>query len=163
MALHVSLKPGEFSLGHKHEHKHKHKRMCKQVKTGRHKHKHKHKKNGQVGSSCACAYAYIVALISENGVQISTSISTGPLNNHRSLWPEPMRTYQKQYGGRSVRHLVYNRVQESWYRELSQICHSARAHVLVLMLTGQWKPGFKKRSSIVLKFLKSYSSSRYDK
>ena len=127
------------------------------------RHKYKHKKNGQDRSSCACAYAYVVALTSENGVEISTSISTSPLTNHRSLWPELMRTYQKQYGGRNVRHLVYNRVEESWYRELSQICHSARAYVLILMLTGKWKPGFKKRSSIVLKFLKSYSSSRYEK
>ena len=127
------------------------------------RHKYKHKKNGQDRSSCACAYAYVVALTSENGVEISTSISTRPLTNHRSLWPELMRTYQKQYGGRNVRHLVYNRVQESWYRELSQICHSACAYVLILMLTGKWKPGFKKRSSIVLKFLKSYSSSRYEK
>ena len=31
-----------------------------------------------------------------------------------------MRTYQKQYGGRFVLHLVYHRVEESWYRELSQ-------------------------------------------
>ena len=28
-----------------------------------------------------------------------------------------MRTYEKQYGGRSVRHLVYHWVEESWYRE----------------------------------------------
>ena len=82
MALHVTLKPGEFSLAQKHEHKHKHKRMCKQVKTG---YKYKHKKNGQDRSSCACAYAYVVALTSENGVEISTSISTRPLTNHRSL------------------------------------------------------------------------------
>ena len=34
MALHVTLKPGEFSLADKQEHEHKHKRMCKQVKTG---------------------------------------------------------------------------------------------------------------------------------
>ena len=33
-----------------------------------------------------------------------------------------MRAYQKQYGGRIVRHLVYPRVERSWYRELSQIC-----------------------------------------
>ena len=37
-----------------------------------------------------------------------------------------MRTYQKQYGGRFVHHLVYHWVEESWYRELSQKCHSAR-------------------------------------
>ena len=44
-----------------------------------------------------------------------------------------MQTYEKQYGGRFVRHLVYHWVEESWYRELSQICHSARAYVLTLM------------------------------
>ena len=105
-------------------------------KLGRHKHKHKLKKNGQDRSSCACAY--VVALTSENGVEISTSISTRPLNNHKSLWPEPMRTYQKQYGGRSVRHLVYNRVQESWYRELSQICHYFTLYDRALFLYA-WK------------------------
>ena len=46
-----------------------------------------------------------------------------------------MRTYQKQYGGRIVRHLVYPRVEESWYRELSQICHFARVYVLMVMLS----------------------------
>ena len=54
-------------------------------KLDRRKHKHKHKKNGQVRSSCACAY--VVALISENGVDISSSTSTRPWINHRSLWP----------------------------------------------------------------------------
>ena len=39
-----------------------------------------------------------------------------------------MQTYQKQYSGRVVRHLAYHRVEESWYRELNQICHSARAY-----------------------------------
>ena len=38
-----------------------------------------------------------------------------------------MRTYQVQYGGRLARHLVYHWVEESWYRELSQICYSALA------------------------------------
>ena len=63
--------------------------MCKQVKLGRHKHEQKNKKNGQVRSSCACAYAYVVALTSENGVDISTSIITRPWTNHRSLRPRP--------------------------------------------------------------------------
>ena len=36
-----------------------------------------------------------------------------------------MRTYQKQYGGRFVRHIIYHGVEESWSRELSQICNSA--------------------------------------
>ena len=40
-----------------------------------------------------------------------------------------MRTYQKQYGGRFARHLVYHWVEKSWYRELSQICYSARAYM----------------------------------
>ena len=48
--------------------------------------------------------------------------------------PDLMQTYQKQYGEQSVRHLVYHQVEESWYRELSQICYSARAYVLMLML-----------------------------
>ena len=56
--------------------------------------------------------------------------------------PDLMRTYQKQYGGRSVRHLVYHRVEESWHRELTQKCHSARAYVPMLMLMRWWKPGF---------------------
>ena len=37
------------------------------------------------------------------------------------------------YGGRFVCHLVYYRIEESWYRDLSQICHSARLYVLMLM------------------------------
>ena len=32
-----------------------------------------------------------------------------------------------------VHHLVYHWVEESWYRELIQKCHSARAYVLILM------------------------------
>ena len=64
-------------------------------KLGRHKHKHKHKKNGQVRSSCACAYAYVVALTSENGVDITTSISTRPWINHRPLWPRPHANISK--------------------------------------------------------------------
>ena len=52
------------------------------------RHNDKHKKNGQV-RSCACGYAYVVALTSENWVDISTSISTRPWTNHRSLWPRP--------------------------------------------------------------------------
>ena len=36
----------------------------------------KHKKNGRVCSSCAYAYAYVIALTSEKGVDITTSIST---------------------------------------------------------------------------------------
>ena len=93
-------------------------------------HKHKHEKNGQVRSSCAFAYAYVVALTSENWVDIS--ISRGLIIGHFD--PDLMRAYQKQYGERSVRHLVYDQVEESWYRELSQIRHSARAYVLMLML-----------------------------
>ena len=33
---------------------------------------HKHKKNGHVRSSCGCTYGYVVALTSENRVNIST-------------------------------------------------------------------------------------------
>ena len=50
---------------------------------GRHKHKHKDKENGQVRSSGA--RAYVVALTGENGVDISTSMSTTPWTNLRSL------------------------------------------------------------------------------
>ena len=39
---------------------------------------------GQVRSS-AFPHAYVVALTSGNGVDISTSISTRPWTNHRSL------------------------------------------------------------------------------
>ena len=60
-------------------------------KLGRHKHKHKHKKNGQVRSSyvCACSYAYVLPLTSETWDDMSSSISTRPWTNHRSLWPRP--------------------------------------------------------------------------
>ena len=44
-----------------------------------------------------------------------------------------MQSYQKQYGGRFVRHLVYHLVEENWYREKSQIWHSARTYVIMLM------------------------------
>ena len=53
------------------------------------------KKDGQVRSSCAFAYAYVVALTSQNGVDISTSISTRPWTNHRSLWPRPHANISK--------------------------------------------------------------------
>ena len=81
-----------FSLAHKHKHKH----MCIASENWVNiQHKHKHKKNGQVRSSCACAYAYVVALTSENGVDISTSISTRPWTNHRPLWPRPHANISK--------------------------------------------------------------------
>ena len=59
------------------------------------RHKHKHKKNVQVRSSCACTYVYLVALTRENWVDISTSISTRPWTNHRSLWPRPHANISK--------------------------------------------------------------------
>ena len=59
------------------------------------RHKRKHKKNGQVRSSCPCAYVYVVALTSENGVDISTGISTRPWTNHGSLWPRPHANISK--------------------------------------------------------------------
>ena len=65
----------------------------RKLKLGRHK--HKHKKNGQVRSSCAYAYAYVVALTSENWVDIWTSISTRPWTNHRPLWPRPHANISK--------------------------------------------------------------------
>ena len=54
-----------------------------------------------------------------------------------------MRTYQKQYGGRFVRRLVYHRVEESWYWELGQICHSARGESLCLCLFASEKQALK--------------------
>ena len=102
-----------FSLAHKDKHKH----MCKASERST---KHKHKKNGQVRSSCAGGYSYVVALTSENWVDISTSISTRPWTNHRSFWLTP----HKRYGGRFVRHLVYHRVEE-----------------LVLRIESKWKAG----------------------
>ena len=39
----------------------------------------------------------------------------GPIIGHCD--PDLMRTYQKQYGGRFIRHLVYHRVEGSWYQE----------------------------------------------
>ena len=135
-----------FSLAHKYKHKH----MCKQVKTGRHKHNHicvskwklsRHKQGISTRKTdkvvlCACAYGYVVALTSENWVDISTSISTRPWTNHFD--PDLVRTYEKQYGGHSVRHLVYHWVEWSWYGELSQICHSARAYAYGYTLVKTW-------------------------
>ena len=37
------------------------------------------------------------------------------------------------YSGRFVHHLVYHRIEVSWYRDLGQICHSAHVFVLMLM------------------------------
>ena len=48
--------------------------------------------------------------------------------------PDFMLTYQKEYRGRSVHHLVYRLVKESWYGEWSQICHSAHGYVPMLTL-----------------------------
>ena len=52
-----------------------------------HKHERKHQKNGQVCLS--------LCLTSENGVDISTSISTRPRTNHRSFWPRPHANISK--------------------------------------------------------------------
>ena len=97
-----------FSLAHRH----------KQSKWKLGRHKHKHKKNGQVCSSCA--YAYVVALTSENGVDISTR----PWTNHRSLWPRPHTNISKA---------IWWTLRPPSCLSLSQICHSARAYVLMLM------------------------------
>ena len=43
----------------------------------------------------SCAYAFVVALTSENGVDISTSITTRLWTNHRSLWPRPHANISK--------------------------------------------------------------------
>ena len=71
----------------------------------------------------------LVALTSENWVDIAQG--RGPIIGHFD--PDLMPTYQIQYGRRFVRHLVYHWVEESLYREQSQICHSARAYVRMLM------------------------------
>ena len=64
--------------------------------------RHKHKHRKNGQARSSCAYAYAVAVTSENGVGIST------------------------------RYRLRHRVEENWYRELSQICHSARAYDLML-------------------------------
>ena len=74
-----------------------------------------------------------------------------------------MQIYQKQYGGRSVCHLVYHRVEESWYRELSQICHSAcatYAYAYVLVTTRLFRAGMLKNH--IYKFYSSAPHSFYD-
>ena len=64
--------------------------------------RHKHKHRKNGHARSSCAYAYAVAVTSENGVGIST------------------------------RYRLRHRVEENWYRELGQICHSARAYDLML-------------------------------
>ena len=84
----------------------------------------------------ACAYSYVVALTSENWVDISTGISTttqrGLIIGHFD--PDLMRTYQKPYRGRFVRHLVYHRVEAKevgkvkttyWYTKFLVLVKSA--------------------------------------
>ena len=112
-------------------------------KLGRHKHKHKHKKNGQARSSCVCAYDYVVALTSENGVDISTSISTRPWTNHRSLWPRPHANISKAIW-RTLR--PPSCLSLGWGELVSRIesnmLFCACVYVLMLILMHQWKPGF---------------------
>ena len=71
-----------------------------------HKHKHmcnrRHKHKHIKNGHVRSSCAYAVAVTSENGVGIST------------------------------RYRLRHRVEENWYRELSQICHSARAYDLML-------------------------------
>ena len=75
---------------------------CKACFSLAHKHKHKHKHMWK---------------------QVKTGSTKGPIRGHFD--PDLMQTYQKQFGGRFVRHIVYHGVEESWSRELSQICNSA--------------------------------------
>ena len=95
-------------------------------------------KNGQVRSSRAYAYAYVcayvVAFTSENWVDI-ISTRTRPWTSRRPLWPRPHVNISKAIWRmlRTPSCLSY-RVEESWYRELSQVCHSVRVYVLMLML-----------------------------
>ena len=105
------------------------------------RHKLKHEKNVQVRSSCACTYVYLVALTSENWVDISTSISTRPWTNHRSLcppsclslgWGELVSTIEssmlfcaracpsENQAWKSV--CVYGHIESSWNTPFS--CHS---------------------------------------
>ena len=42
-------------------------------------------------SACTYAYAYVAVFTSENGADISISISSSPSTNHRSLWPRLLR------------------------------------------------------------------------
>ena len=68
--------------------------------------------------------------------------------------PDLMRTYEKHYGGHFIRYVVYHQVEESWYRELSHICHSACACVLTLRLMHYCKPGLRSRGEGVLGVLR---------
>ena len=45
--------------------------------------------------------------------------------------PNLMRTYQQQYSLYAILFIIG--VEKCWDRELSQICHSVRAYVLMLM------------------------------
>ena len=62
----------------------------------------RHKHKHMKNGHVRSSCAYAVAVTSENGVGIST------------------------------RYRLRHRVEENWYQELSQICHSARAYVLML-------------------------------
>ena len=42
-------------------------------------------------SACTYAYAYVAVFTSENGADISISISSSPSANHSSLWPRLLR------------------------------------------------------------------------
>jgi len=94
-----------------------------------HKRKHKNQKNGQVCLS--------LCLRSENGIDISTSISTiGPIVGH--FEPDLMWTYQKQYGGRFSAILFIIGLRragiENWVKYAilrMRICSYAYAYALV--------------------------------
>ena len=83
-------------------HKHKHRHPTSTCVSKCDHRRHKHKHRKNGHARSSCAYAYAVAVTSENGVGIST------------------------------RYRLRHRVEENWYRELSQICHSARAYDLML-------------------------------
>ena len=71
--------------------------MSKQVKIPATYSKYKHKKNGHVHSSCAYAYIYVIALTSENVVDISTSISTRPWTRYLILCAGENQALQDSY------------------------------------------------------------------
>ena len=94
-------------------------------------------KNRQDRSSRAYAYAYVcayvVAFTSENWVHI-ISTSTRPWTSHRPLWPRPHVNISKAiWRMLCTRSCLSYRVEESWYRELSQVYHSVRVYVLMLI------------------------------
>ena len=107
-----------------------------------HKLKNKDKKNGQACSSCACAY--VVALPSENGVDISTRLWT----NHRPLWPRPHCEHIKSNMVDKVSVILFiielrRAGIENWVK-YAILCWCMS--LCLCLCTRRWKPGFKSHS-----------------